>query len=282
MTLKYIWRSFSLGCHFHVHFSYPWHAFASHGLPAIAELLVFLLLRVMSRRKESVPLKTCPDFSDWEIQQLRSRRIKGVVASLKIVFFFKFTATKKRCWKYVDGGAHVACTHIQRTSLRLLTVANANLLAWLTIRLLRLDSITQIAWHSGMLTVLNEWASREYASGQYGTDVDRALFATRPPAIAISSWWIERRVAATAAPAYMVSLYAAGGSVVWTWDLISDRLARIVTHCVHRLDGWTIPLPMPAQKKNHSGPDKKLTPVINPLNDSSPAPAARDNARCQK
>jgi len=36
------WRSFSLGCHFHVHFSYPWHAFASHGLPAIAELLVFL------------------------------------------------------------------------------------------------------------------------------------------------------------------------------------------------------------------------------------------------
>jgi len=32
---------FSLGCHFHVHFSYPWHAFASHGLPAIAELLVW-------------------------------------------------------------------------------------------------------------------------------------------------------------------------------------------------------------------------------------------------
>ena len=40
MTLKYIWRSFSLSCHFHVHFSYLWHAFASHGLPAIAELLV--------------------------------------------------------------------------------------------------------------------------------------------------------------------------------------------------------------------------------------------------
>jgi len=42
MTLKYIWRSFSLGCHFHVHFSYPWHAFASHSLPAIAELLVYI------------------------------------------------------------------------------------------------------------------------------------------------------------------------------------------------------------------------------------------------
>jgi len=40
MTLKYIWRSFSLSCHFHVHFSYPWHAFASHGLPATADLLV--------------------------------------------------------------------------------------------------------------------------------------------------------------------------------------------------------------------------------------------------
>ena len=46
MTLKYIWRSFSLGCHFHVHFSYPWHGFASHGLPAIAELLVVGLVMV--------------------------------------------------------------------------------------------------------------------------------------------------------------------------------------------------------------------------------------------
>ena len=36
---------FSLGCHFHVHFSNPWHAFASHGLSAIAELLVFIFTR---------------------------------------------------------------------------------------------------------------------------------------------------------------------------------------------------------------------------------------------
>ena len=49
MTLKYIWRLFSLGCHFDVHFSYPWHAFASHDLPAIAELLVFALLHTFSR-----------------------------------------------------------------------------------------------------------------------------------------------------------------------------------------------------------------------------------------
>ena len=42
MTLKYIWRSFQPRMSFHVHFSNPWHAFASHGLPAIAELLVYL------------------------------------------------------------------------------------------------------------------------------------------------------------------------------------------------------------------------------------------------
>jgi len=33
---------FSLGCHVHVHFSNPRHAFASQGLPAIAELLVYI------------------------------------------------------------------------------------------------------------------------------------------------------------------------------------------------------------------------------------------------
>jgi len=44
---SYFWRPwstlvghFSLGCHFHVHSSNPWHAFASLGLPATAELLV--------------------------------------------------------------------------------------------------------------------------------------------------------------------------------------------------------------------------------------------------
>jgi len=34
---------FSLVCHFHVHFCNLWHAFASRGLPAIAELLVRVL-----------------------------------------------------------------------------------------------------------------------------------------------------------------------------------------------------------------------------------------------
>jgi len=47
----HVWRSwstfegyFSLGCHFHVHFSNPWQAFASRCLPAIVELLVVLVV----------------------------------------------------------------------------------------------------------------------------------------------------------------------------------------------------------------------------------------------
>jgi len=45
---------FSLGCHFHVHFSNPWHAFASHGLPAIAELLVESITAIC--RRSDMPL----------------------------------------------------------------------------------------------------------------------------------------------------------------------------------------------------------------------------------
>jgi len=40
---------FSLGCHFHVHFSYPWHAFVSHGLPAIAEILLIIALSTANK-----------------------------------------------------------------------------------------------------------------------------------------------------------------------------------------------------------------------------------------
>jgi len=79
VTLKYIWRSLSLGCHFHVHFSYPWHAFASHGLPAIAELLVFLLWC------NTVPVnsKTNRRSCRWcnEIQRCRSYSVKYITYS---------------------------------------------------------------------------------------------------------------------------------------------------------------------------------------------------------
>jgi len=37
---------FSLGCHFHVHLSNLWQAFASRGLPAIAELLVVTVTKI--------------------------------------------------------------------------------------------------------------------------------------------------------------------------------------------------------------------------------------------
>jgi len=53
---------FSLGCFFHVDFSDPWHSFASHGLTAIAELLVTsrrYALRGLSYRN-SVPLSVRP------------------------------------------------------------------------------------------------------------------------------------------------------------------------------------------------------------------------------
>ena len=64
MTLKYISRSFSLGCHFHVHFSYPWHAFASHGLPAIAEVLV--------EHPIATPLST----TYWRSEAAKSARVR--------------------------------------------------------------------------------------------------------------------------------------------------------------------------------------------------------------
>jgi len=59
MTLKYVWRSFSLSCHFHVHFSYPWDAFASHGLPAIAELLVLTAIHLQHWREKHISRITC-------------------------------------------------------------------------------------------------------------------------------------------------------------------------------------------------------------------------------
>jgi len=51
---------FSLGCHVHVHFSNPWHAFASHGLPATAELLVSIThLHFYMSVNESVTTSGC-------------------------------------------------------------------------------------------------------------------------------------------------------------------------------------------------------------------------------
>jgi len=56
MTLKYFEGHCSLGCHFHVHFSNPWHAFASHGLPAIAELLVLFNVHVLASDRPTITI----------------------------------------------------------------------------------------------------------------------------------------------------------------------------------------------------------------------------------
>jgi len=84
---------FSLGCHFHVHFSYLWHAFASHGLPAIAELFVFTVRRYalhgLSYRNSvclSVRPSVCPSVRlthSWHVStwfNLRSWFLHRVVA----------------------------------------------------------------------------------------------------------------------------------------------------------------------------------------------------------
>jgi len=54
---------FSLGYYFHVHFSNSWHAFESHGLPAIAELLVLRDLTV-----STCMLNCCLERDKWVLR----------------------------------------------------------------------------------------------------------------------------------------------------------------------------------------------------------------------
>ena len=75
MTLKYIWRSFSLVCHFHVHFSCPWQAFASHGLQAIAELLVIALFCVYCSVLEN------------RVYWVETNAVKSSLTSLDVCYF---------------------------------------------------------------------------------------------------------------------------------------------------------------------------------------------------
>ena len=56
---------FSLGCHFHVNFSNPWHVFASHGLAAIAELLVHSCC-TCNCRKKSMNMNTIMIMKSYE------------------------------------------------------------------------------------------------------------------------------------------------------------------------------------------------------------------------
>jgi len=69
---------FSLGCHFHVHFCNPWHAFASHSLPAIAELLVSLQFHVRLFKLAVLVYKClnghAPAYSADDCRLIRHRR----------------------------------------------------------------------------------------------------------------------------------------------------------------------------------------------------------------
>ena len=59
---------FSLDCHFHVHFCNPWHAIASHGLPAIAKLLV--RLKMLKCTEFAFRLVVPPRTPLWELTAL--------------------------------------------------------------------------------------------------------------------------------------------------------------------------------------------------------------------
>jgi len=95
MTLKYFEGHFSLCCHFHVHFSNPWHAFASHGLPATAELLVSLILVIFSFR-----------FIFWYFFVLVLAFINEIFTfSLSMIFVFFFV-------NWNNTGAHQQGCHL--------------------------------------------------------------------------------------------------------------------------------------------------------------------------
>ena len=66
---------FSLGCLFHVHFSYPWHAFASHGLPAIAELLVYLLIYLCLQNETLIIYTPTASMRPWHRHDLYRRNV---------------------------------------------------------------------------------------------------------------------------------------------------------------------------------------------------------------
>ena len=85
LEVHYFEGHFSLGCHFHVHFSNPWHAFASHGLPAIAELLV-----------STTPCQTIEHggYFDWEGHNAFGPANNWPVCSLRLREISKTGATR--------------------------------------------------------------------------------------------------------------------------------------------------------------------------------------------
>jgi len=84
---------FSLGCHFPVHFSYPWHAFASHGLPAIAELVVQCVL-LNAHKHHVVDTSSLSVCSAWLLCQVSvSMCPVDSAPSLEVYYFLSLTLT---------------------------------------------------------------------------------------------------------------------------------------------------------------------------------------------
>jgi len=112
---------FSLGCHFHVHFSYPSHAFASHGLPAIAELLVWYFYqrvsiacyanRWYSQRRNvrpsvcpSVTLRYCIKTKKGSVMISSPSESPNILVSENIWFITKFEMGHPERWQFMRLG----------------------------------------------------------------------------------------------------------------------------------------------------------------------------------
>jgi len=93
--LWWLWSTFeghfSLVCHFHVHFSNPWLAFASHSLPTIAELLIRTTVHKIARpgiakptpsiTKMSLHVFMSLDFISWRV-----KNYEGVCCRLRKIY----------------------------------------------------------------------------------------------------------------------------------------------------------------------------------------------------
>jgi len=107
---------FSLGCHFHVHFSNPWHAFALHGLPAIAELLVSSRLwnscrwcprcvsllggcyRHVARQQQNCCHRMyCVAWSSLRVDERSRRRGNSVIGRMRTKFHVDAVDGSERC-----------------------------------------------------------------------------------------------------------------------------------------------------------------------------------------
>jgi len=100
---------FSLGCHLHVHFRYPWHALASHGLPEIAELLV-LACSQWRRTVQGTPSLA----ASWNKMPMRAATVvQQLCKSCRTCFMFNcmfyFTCDRSLSPSFAETNSITAC-----------------------------------------------------------------------------------------------------------------------------------------------------------------------------